>query len=71
MSVVLKQIYDLVTLKSGFKGRMRLAVMTGISSTRAGEIQDDPEMVSRFKASASEILREDVSMLLASGPDRR
>jgi hypothetical protein len=66
MGMILKQVYDLVTVKSGFKGRMRLAVMTGIPSTRALEIPDDPEALARFKRASYEILHEDITPLLGA-----
>ncbi len=56
MGSKLKEIYADVTNAAGFKGRMRLAVMTGVPFTRAGEIPDDPVTVARFQAAAQDIL---------------
>jgi hypothetical protein len=64
MGMILKQVYDLVTTKSGFKGRMRLAVMTGVPSSRAIEMPDDQEILARFKRATDEILHEDITPLL-------
>jgi hypothetical protein len=61
MGLILKQAYDYVTMKAGFKGRLRLTVMTGIPSSRAAEIPDEKEIVARFKVATAEILGENVS----------
>ena len=56
MGAILVQIFDIVSNRLGNKGRMQLAVRTGISRTRAAEIPDDPETVAKFKKAATEIL---------------
>ncbi len=66
MAEKIVEIYEVVTRLAGFKGRMRLAVRTGISRTRAQETADSPDKVSKFKKEASEILGRDVSEFLES-----
>jgi hypothetical protein len=60
------EIYDVVTRLAGFKGRMRLAVRTGISRVRALEIADAPDKVTKFKKEASEIVGRDITELMES-----
>ncbi len=71
MGMVLKSVYDVVTREKGFKGRMRLTVMTGVPSARASEIPDEGEQVARFKRAASEILGEDIEKTLIRLNSRR
>ena len=60
MGNTLEEIYKIVTEKAGFKGRMRLAVRTGISRVKAAQIDESPEIISRFKSAADEILGKDI-----------
>ncbi len=60
MGIRLDEIYKIVTEKTGFKGRMRLAVRTGISRTKAAEMVDTPEIIAKFKKEADEILGQDI-----------
>ena len=60
MGVMINEIYKIVTEKTGFKGRMRLAVRTGISRTIASKMEDSPEMITRFKEAADEIVGHDI-----------
>ena len=60
MGSTLDKIFTIVTKKAGCEGRMRLAKKTGIPRTKASEIEDTPETISRFKAVADEILGCDI-----------
>jgi hypothetical protein len=60
MGATLVEIYKIVTEKAGFKGRMRLAVRTGISKVRASQIGDSPENITRLKVAADEIIGQDI-----------
>jgi hypothetical protein len=60
MGAVIDEIYKIVTDKAGYKGRMRLAVRTGISRTRAAQMDDSPEMITKFKRAADEIVGRDI-----------
>ena len=60
MGAMINEIYRIVTEKAGFKGRMRLAVRTGISRTKAVQMEDTPEMITRFKSAADEIAGRDI-----------
>jgi len=60
MGTVLNDIYQIVTDRAGFKGRMRLAVKTGISRTRAAQMDDTPELINLFKQAADEIVGQDI-----------
>jgi hypothetical protein len=60
MGATLVEIYKIVTDKAGFKGRMRLAVRTGISKIKASQIDDSPENITRLKTEADEIVGQDI-----------
>ena len=60
MGAMINEIYKIVTDKAGFKGRMRLAVRTGISRTRAAQMEDTPDIITRFKEAADEIVGRDI-----------
>jgi len=64
MGNLLEEIYRVVTEKSGFKGRMRLAVKTGLSRTKAGQMDDSAELISKFKGAADEILGRDIDQFI-------
>ena len=64
MGAKLQEIYDLVTKKAGFKGRMRLAVRTGVSRIKAAEMDDTDKIIKKFKNAAGEIIGHDVNELL-------
>jgi hypothetical protein len=64
MGARLQAIYELVTQKTGFKGRMELAVRTGVSKTKAFEMEDTDKMLKKFKDEAAEIIGKDVDELL-------
>jgi hypothetical protein len=64
MGFMINEIYKIVTEKTGFKGRMRLAVRTGISRTKAAQMEDTPEIITKFKSAANEIVGGDIDPLL-------
>ena len=64
MGKLLEEIYDVVTDKAGFKGRTNLAVKTGISRTKAGEMDDSADLISKFKQAADEIVGQDIDKFL-------
>ncbi len=64
MGAKLEQIYDLVTKKAGLKGRMRLAVKTGVSRIKAAEQEDTDKVLAKFKSAATDILGQEVNDLL-------
>lgn len=60
MGKKIAQIFDIVTTKKGFDGRMRLAEQCGISRNKALEIEDAPETINTVKKEASAIIGEDI-----------
>ena len=52
-------IYDAMIKEQGHAGKMRLAVMTGISSVKARETPDTPDMLAKFAASFKEITQKE------------
>jgi hypothetical protein len=67
MGTITNEIYKMVTEKAGFKGRMRLAVKTGISRTKGAQIEDTPEMTLKPKHAADEIVGIDIDQFLVGG----
>jgi len=64
MAEKLEQIYRIIEEKTGFKGRMRLVVKTGVPKSLAASLPDDPQVVEKFKFAASDILGRDISEFL-------
>jgi hypothetical protein len=64
MGNLLEEIYRVVSEQAGFKGRMRLAVKTGISKIKAGQRKDSAELISKFKEAADEILGRDIDQFI-------
>jgi len=64
MAEQLDRIYRIIEEKTGFKGRMRLVVKTGIPKSVAASMPDDPQVVEKFKYAASDILGRDISEYL-------
>jgi hypothetical protein len=60
MGSTLVEMYNIVTEKAGFKGRMRLAVKTGVSRVKAKHVDDTPEIIAKFKEAADEIVGTDI-----------
>lgn len=60
MGATLIEMYSIVTDKAGFKGRMRLAVKTGVSRVKAAQVEDKPEIIAKFKLAADEIVGADI-----------
>lgn len=67
MAEKLNNIFKIVEEKGGLKARMRLALKTGISKTRALELPDDIEIINKLKDAASEILGINIDNLLKGG----
>ena len=60
----LEKIYEIITQKAGFEGRLKFAAKTGISKTKASKVKDTDEITKRFLAAAEEILGKDISDLI-------
>lgn len=66
MAERLDQIYRIIEEKTGFKGRMRLVVKTGVPRSLAASMPDDPQLVEKFKFAASDILGRDINEFLGA-----
>ena len=64
MGDLLVKIFDIVTEHGGYEARLKMAEKTGISRSKATEIDDSPEIVEKLKKVASEILGKDINELL-------
>jgi len=64
MGTKLGKIYDIVTNKKGYEGRMQFAQKTGVSKIKALKIKDTDEILRKFKAVASDFIGENIDKLL-------
>jgi len=64
MGVKLGKIYDIVTAKKGYEGRMQFAQKISISKNKALKIKDTEEIVRKFKSVATEFLGENIDKLV-------
>lgn len=59
MGKKLEALYEFVEQNGGLQARMRLAMMTGISSQKAGDADDSAENIDKFKAAIKEATGKD------------
>ncbi|MCI5123397.1 MAG: hypothetical protein D3925_02700 [Candidatus Electrothrix sp. AR5] len=64
MGKTIAKIYDIVTEKKGYEGRVQFAQKTGVSKNKALKIKDSEENIRRFKAAASDFIGENIDHLL-------
>ena len=64
MGVKLGKIYDIVTNKKGYEGRMQFAQKIGVSKNKALKIKDTDEIVRKFKAVAADFIGENIDKFL-------
>ncbi len=55
----LNQLYDFAQKAGGVEAKMRLAVVTGISSLKAKTEPDSPENIAKLKAGIKEVTGKD------------
>lgn len=58
MGSKLLKCYEFASEKGGMQAKMRLAMMTGIASQKAGDEPDSDENVAKFKEAVQEITGE-------------
>jgi hypothetical protein len=58
MGQALLDIYKKVEQIGQIKAKMRMAMLTGVSSTKAGDEPDTPEVLAKFKSALAEIEKE-------------
>lgn len=59
MGQKLLKFYELVKTEGGLQLQMRLAMKTGLPSTKASTEPDSPENIAKFKAAFKEITGKD------------
>ena len=64
MGDILEQMYDIITGKAGYEGRLKFAQKIGIAKNKASEIEDTPELLVKWKEAASTIIDQDIDSLL-------
>ena len=55
MGQQLLQFYETAKQKGGVSAQMRLPMKTGVSSDKANDTPDSPDLVAKFKAALAEI----------------
>jgi hypothetical protein len=58
MGAKLKELYKKVEEVGSIKAKMRLALLTGITSAKAEEEADSPELIAKFENALKEIEKE-------------
>lgn len=58
MGARLVEMYEKTAQLASAKGRMRLAMLTGVPSAKAEETPDSPELVAKFQQALQEIEKE-------------
>ncbi len=58
MAEKLAQFYEEAKKLGGLKAQMRLAVKTGVTSTKAPQVPDAPETIAKFESAMNEIRKE-------------
>ncbi len=64
MGTKLGKIFDIVTDKKGYEGRLQFAQKTGVSKIKALKIKDTEEIVRKFKIVASDFIGENIDELI-------
>ena len=64
MGAKLGKIYDIVTDKKGYEGRMQFAQQIGVAKSKAVKMKDSEEIIRKFTAKANEFLGESIDHLL-------
>ena len=59
MGQKLLKFYELIKADGGMQSQMRLAMKTGLASTKADAEPDSPENIAKFKAAFKEITGKD------------
>lgn len=58
MGQKLVELYEQTARIASAKGRMRLAMLTGVPSAKAQETPDSPELIAKFQKAIQEIQKE-------------
>jgi hypothetical protein len=58
MAQKLVQFYEEAANLGGMKAKMRLSILTSVSSNKAAEVADDAETIKKFEAALEEIRKE-------------
>lgn len=58
MAAKLVEFYAKAEQMGQIKAKMRLAMMTGVSSSKAGSESDSPELISKFETAIKELEKE-------------
>ncbi|RJP26473.1 MAG: hypothetical protein C4527_15025 [Candidatus Omnitrophota bacterium] len=59
MAEKLKKLYEFAEQAGGIEAKMRLAVMSGISSVKAATEPDSPENIAKLKKAIKEVTGKD------------
>jgi hypothetical protein len=53
-------MYDAITQKAGYEGRLKFAEKVGVSKNKAPELEDTLELIEKWKIVAKSIIGEDI-----------
>lgn len=59
MAQKLLALYEYASSQGGLQAKMRLAMMTNVPSTKAGEIPDEADTIAKFKDAIKKITGKD------------
>ena len=59
MASKILDVYAAIEKELGLAGKMRLAVMTGVTSAKAGETPDTPDILAKFADAFKEITHKE------------
>jgi len=62
MGQKLAKYYDAIKTEGGFSAQMRLAMKTGLSSVKALDVPDSPDVLAKFKTAYKEITGKDAGI---------
>ena len=64
MGEILAKMYDVITQKAGYEGRLKFAEKVGISKNKAPEIEETLDLIEKWKTVAKSIIGEDIGPYL-------
>ena len=64
MGDILVKMYEVITQKAGYEGRLKFAEKVGVSKNKAPELEDSLELIEKWKIVAKNIIGEDIDPYL-------
>ena len=64
MGEIIVKMYDVITQRAGYEGRLKFAEKIGIPRNKAAQIEDTPDLVAKCAKEASAIIGQDIYVYL-------